>query len=77
MCDYTLSFAVHVLGLCGSILSVCGKNWQKKVFLGDLAGVSSRQPDPGSGARVRLLGRFPFGTYGGYTVLGAQVLGFL
>ena len=38
---------------------MCGENRQEKVFWDILAGVSSRQPDLGSGARDRLLGRCP------------------
>ena len=52
-----------------------GKNQQEKVFLGYLAGVSSRQPDLGSGAGGSLLGRSLFRAYGRHNCFGSTGVG--
>ena len=52
-----------------------GKNRQVKVILGYLAGVSSRQPDLGSGAGGSLLGCSLLGVYGGHNCFGNTGVG--
>ena len=47
------------------------------MILGYLAGVSSRQPDLGSGAGGSLLGRSLLGAYGGHNYFGSTCVGVL
>ena len=63
------------MGYVDRILGVCGENRQEKVFLGYLAGVSSRQPDLGSGAWSSSLGRSLLGAYGGHNCFGSTCVG--
>ena len=51
MRDYTLSFAVHVLGLCGSILGVCGEKLAGEGVFGILGGGELKTTRSGIGGQ--------------------------